>query len=146
MEETEKKRLIEFQLENLLDTLESESKKNNIQQFKWFIDTISLDYQKEPGLYRKCIEDLLSINYLKDDKYKEEARQICEYYYNRARGIIYDETSYINDYRKKHYKQLNVDIPKELMKEFELALKFTNQTKKKFIINCINDFLDKLEK
>ena len=145
MEEKVEKKLIEYQLETLLDLLKESIENKNIFQFKWFIETVSSDYKNEKGLYKKCIEDLTSIKYYSDEDYIKEASLICEYYLNRANGTIYDQTFYIKKYRKEHYKQLNVDVPKILMKQFEECLKYCNLTKKEFIINSINDFVNDIK-
>lgn len=52
----------------------------------------------------------------------------------------FNQVNYINQYRKEHYKQLNVDVPKHIMKEFEENLKKNGLNKKNFIINTIIEY------
>lgn len=146
-EEINKKKLINSQLENLISMLnEADKKEDNIESFKWFISIVSEDYKEQKGLYKKCISELLNIQDLNNIDYLESAKDICNYFYNCSNGKIYDETTYVNKYRKEHYKQLNVDIPISLMEDLEHCLKYTGQTKKQFIIKAINEFLNNCKK
>ena len=147
MDEISEKKLINFQLENLLQMLE-ESNENNktIEKFKWFVETVYNEYQTQKGLYKKCINELFNIKDLNNVAYLESAKDICSYFYDCSCGKIYNETIYTNEYRKKHYKQLNVDIPISLMEDFEHCLKHADITKKQFVIQSINEFINKIHK
>lgn len=52
----------------------------------------------------------------------------------------FNQTNYINQYRKEHYKQLNVDVPIDMMEEFEQNLKKNKTSKKSFIISTIIEY------
>ena len=147
MKEKNEKSLANFQLENLLEMLnDANNDKNKIKSFKWFIETLYSDYKEQKGFYKKCINELLNIKDLNDVDYLESAKDICSYFYDCSNGKIYNETFYTNQYRKKHYKQLNVDIPISLMEDFEHCLKYTGQSKKQFVIKAINEFLNNCKK
>lgn len=147
MEEAKEKSLAKFQLEGLIDMLNNAKKDiENIKSFRWFVETVYEDYKEQKGLYKKCLNELLNIKNLNDEDYIRAALDICNYYYDCSIGKIYNSTVYNNDYRKKHYKQLNVDIPISLMEDFENCLKMTKQTKKEFIMKSINDFINNLKK
>ena len=147
MDEKSEKTLINFQLENLIEMLtKADEDEKNIESFKWFVEMVYNDYKMQKGLYRKCINELLNIRNLNSTAYLESAKDICSYFYDCSCGKIYDETIYTNEYRKKHYKQLNVDIPISLMEDFEHCLKCADITKKQFIIQSINNFINDCNK
>ena len=59
------------------------------------------------------------------------------------KGKSYYKVKYDNDIRKKYTKQLNMDIDKELMEEFNKCLKKNNHTKKSVIVKAIEDYIAK---
>ena len=51
-------------------------------------------------------------------------------------------TKYLNQYRKDRFKQLNVDIPLQMMEDFETILKAKKTNKRQFIQKSIIDYIN----
>ncbi|MBR2248686.1 MAG: hypothetical protein IKE89_03470 [Bacilli bacterium] len=54
----------------------------------------------------------------------------------------FNQIKYIQDYNKEHYKQVKIDLPIELFEKFNKKLKEEKKTKRQFIIDCINNYLN----
>lgn len=120
-------------------------KMNDEQKIRSFINQIEPSTYSQTGMYKRCIEDLkrISVSGLKGQRYVYEIKQTCQLYLDYATGELYNKTKYDNDYRKRHYKQLNVDVPIETMKEFEKKLKEEKKIKKEIILKWIEDYIEK---
>lgn len=55
----------------------------------------------------------------------------------------FNQNEYINDYKKKHYKQFRVDLKTEDMEELNVLLKGLGLTKSQFLKNAIQDLKQK---
>lgn len=55
-------------------------------------------------------------------------------------------TKYLNDYRKKRFKQISVDIPIKTAEEFNETLKKEKISKRQFFLKAILDFIDSHKK
>ena len=93
-------------------------------------------------MYAKCIEEIKELD-KNNDKFIENYKIICDIYLNMEKGKTYYKVKYDNDIRKKYTKQLNMDIDKELMDEFNKCLKKNNHTKKIVIVKAIEDYIAK---
>ncbi len=109
-------------------------------------------YQTEFGdieansLYVKCIYELKNIDNLEGIEYKKAAKDICKHYLLYAKGDMFYNTKYHTDFRKEKYKQLNLDIPKDIMEKFDYYLKKNKDTKKSVILKAINKYIEDNEK
>lgn len=96
-----------------------------------------LELLKEEQRKSKNMEEILEYN----QKCLNSAKEICEYYMEPFRLSKYNPSKYTTQYRKEHYKQLNVDLFPEDKDAFVEAVKYNNQTIKnvlrEFILNYI---------
>ena len=119
----------------IISMLKEWIEEGKITNVRNYIAHMSFSESEKNALYAKCIMELSNI---KDStKYIEIARNICVHYLDLASGKKFYQTNYNNAYRKEHYKQLNVDIPKEIMEEFEKNLANNRKNKKEFILESI---------
>ena len=130
----------EHMLKNILFVIEQMDDEFKIRDY---IVKIEPRTYAQMGTYTRCINDLklLSQTDIRGEKYINQAKEICKYYLEYATGKKYSATKVANDYRKQHYKQLNVDIPKEIMEDFELCLKERGEIKKQVILQFIKDYI-----
>lgn len=113
----------------------------NIDEIKEYLATASFNDVEKKALYVKFIEELKKIiEKENEDNFNLIALKLCDRYLNIATGKTFNQTKYTNDYRKERYKQLNVDVPIDVMKEFEDNLKEHNINKKTYILNCIINY------
>lgn len=131
-------------IKNIISVIE---KMEDEQKIRDFINQMESSTYSKMGIYKECIDNLkaLSLSSLKGQKYVCEIKKICQYYLEYAVGKRFNKTKYDNDYRKEHYKQLNVDVPKDKMETFENILKENKTTKKKVILDFIDDYIKKEE-
>ena len=118
------------------------TKEIDIDFVKGHINELCSVQANDKGIYSRCIYDMNCHSYLDGNKYLNLLIRIYKYYYPYITGEKYDAIRYNNEFRKKHYKQLNVDVPIELMNEFQETLKKKNISKKQFIYKVINDFVE----
>lgn len=128
--------------EFLISTLKEIAEKEKEENVKFFIDNIELNNNEKNSLYAKCINEIKKVD-KNNDKFIENYKIICDKYLNMEKGKSYYKVKYDNDIRKKYTKQLNMDIDKELMEEFNKCLKKNNHTKKSVIVKAIEDYIAK---
>ncbi len=109
---------------------------------KDYIKEFSYKEAEKNALYVKCVEELKKIEYLQGLEYRKTAMDICNYYLELSNGKRFNQVTYNNEYRKKHYKQLNIDIPIEKMEEFEKKLSQNHQTKKEIVLEWIDEYIN----
>lgn len=131
----------EHMIKNILSAIDG---MENEEKIRNYIKNIEPSTYSQMGIYTRCINDLklISDSDLKGDKYLCRIKQTCQNYLEYAIGIKYNATQYSNSYRKEHYKQLNVDIPKDIMDQFEKCLKENQQIKKNVILDFITEYID----
>lgn len=103
------------------------------------------DYEKN-ALYVKCVLELKNIDNLQGLEYRKAAMDICDYYLDLASGNRFNKVKYDNELRKEKYRQLNLDMPKDLMDDFDYYLKQNNHTKKSVIQKAIEDYINSNKK
>ena len=54
----------------------------------------------------------------------------------------FNQKEYIKEYKKTHYKQFKCDLPINLNAELEKKLKTEGKTKKQFLLDAINNYLN----
>lgn len=118
-------------------------------KIKQYINEMNLEEYPKEGAYAQCI-DYLKRN-INDFNHQDKtnlviAIEICDYYLKFAKGEIYNPIKYKTDFRKEKYKQLNLDMPKEIMEKFDYYLKQNNHTKKSVIQKAIQDYITENEK
>ncbi len=128
--------------EFLISTLKEIAEEKNEEEVKKFVDLIDFNDNEKNSLYAKCIEEIKELD-KNNDKFIENYKIICDIYLNMEKGKTYYKVKYDNDIRKKYTKQLNMDIDKELMDEFNKCLKKNNHTKKSVIVKAIEDYIAK---
>lgn len=118
-------------------------KTKTIGSLKEYIYIEEKKYNQSKSLYAQCVKEIYK-DYLSDDsRFLQSCMLNLNRYLSYATGEIYNSTIYNNDYRKKHYKQLNVDIPIDKMEKFEKKLTENNKTKKEVILEWIDKYIEK---
>ncbi len=119
---------------------------DSLSDFKTFIIDITFSENEKYSLYAKCVEELKKINDLENIMYIKKAKEICTYFLEIATGIRNNPIKNHTENRKKKYKQLNLDMPIDLMERFEKCLDKNNHQKKPIIKRAIEEYLKENEK
>lgn len=121
---------------------------NNYKKVCEFINNIDLSNYPLKGLYAQCVSDLkLLISTSLDDVVAcKKIEGICNYYLECALGQRYNPLKKHTESRKEKYRQLNLDIPKKIMDDFDECLKKNEQTKKSVILQAIQNYIDENRK
>lgn len=116
-------------------------RKKTIDSLKEYVEIEEKKYKFSKSLYARCIKEIYKFLHLENDQFIRSCMYCVNEYLSYATGKVYNSTVYNNDYRKKHYKQLNIDIPIEIMEEFEEKLKKEKKSKKEVILNLIENYI-----
>lgn len=136
----------EFFIRNILEVINQMTQEQLGAFLKDYIEDIDLKESEKNSLYGKCVNELKKIEKNSIKEYCEAAESICNYYLELSIGKRYYKNKYDNEFRKEKYKQLNMDIPKEIMEEFEYYIEKNKDTKKAIIVEAINNYIDKNKK
>lgn len=119
---------------------------DNEDRLREFLKNMELSNYPSTGQYAQCIYDIKQCaNAVFPDKsFKIAIIDICSYYLDYAKK--HDPIKKHTDSRKEKYRQLNLDMPKDLMDKFDNCLKENKQTKKEVITKAINDYISKKKK
>ncbi len=118
----------------------------SVDFLKQHIKELSNNQPNDRGIYSRCIHEMDHCSYLEGKKYLNLLIRIYKDFYLYITGEKYDAIRYNNEFRKKHYRQLNIDLPIELMNDFELILKEKNISKKQFIYKVVDNFVKENKK
>lgn len=93
----------------------------------------------------KDMESILELN----QNFLNQAKHICQQYIEPLKIQRYNSTKYTTQYRKEHYKQLNVDLLPEDKDAFVEAVEYNGkkikQVLREFILNYISETNKKKE-
>lgn len=122
---------------NAINNLENEEK------LREFLRNIELSKYPSTGSYAQCLKNInqLANVVFPDKSFKDSITQICYYYLDYAKR--HDPIKKHTNSRKEKYRQLNLDMPKELIDQFDKCLEKNNQTKKEVITKAIKDYINK---
>ncbi|MDD6223638.1 MAG: hypothetical protein PUB18_01390 [bacterium] len=129
-------------IRNMLLLIEQMTEQNLEEEIKKYVDELEFGDVEQNSLYVKCIFALKQISHLTGEKYKEKAQRICQDYLSYE---IDNPIKYQSNFRKEKYKQLNLDIPKDVMERFDQCLERTGHTKKSVILKAIEDYIHENE-
>ncbi len=118
----------------------------SLDDFKKFIADITFSKNEKNSLYAKCVDELKKISDLENIMYLKKARETCNYFLEIATGKRNNPIKKHTENRKKKYKQLNLDMPRDLMIRFEKCLDKNDHKKKPVIKKAIEDYLKENEK
>lgn len=131
--------------EFLITTMKEIAEEKNVENVKMYLNSIDIADNEKNSLYAKCVMVLKELDQ-NNKNFLKNYIETCDSYLNLAKGKYFNKVKYDNELRKKNTKQLNIDIDKEIMKEFEECLKKNNQTKKSVILKAIEDYIEKSKK
>lgn len=103
---------------------------------------VLLEVLKEEQKKTKNMDEILENN----QKCLDSAKEICEHYMEPFGQFRYNPNKYTVQYRKEHYKQLNVDLFPEDKEAFVEAVKYNKQTIKNVLRNFILNYISETEK
>ena len=149
-----------YQLELVYNKVCSANK--SISSIEELNKAIAILYRNVPWnmrSYGECLRELENLLFKLNDKrrllrdipiileenqsFLEEAKEICKKYMNPLRVQGYNASKYTTQYRKEHYKQLNVDLFPEDKEAFVKAVEYNGDKIKnvlrKFILNYISE-------
>lgn len=133
-----------IKLKTLHELIEQVRKEEKTEEYlKEYIYIEEKKYKLSKSLYALCIKEIYKYKDSKNINFLQSCMFNCNEFLSYATGVKYNSTVYNNDYRKKHYKQLNVDIPKDKMEKFEKKIKENNTTKKDLVIKWIDEYIEK---
>lgn len=133
-------------IRNMLTLVEHMLEQKREDEMKKYIYELEFSDAEKNSLYAKCIYQLKRAGNLSGKEYEDTIKEICYWY------LAYETEESRNpikrhvNLRKKKYKQLNLDMPKELMEQFEQCLKANNTTKKAVIKKAIENYIEESEK
>jgi len=137
----------EYFIRNLIFSLNQFTDKyveQQIKDFKQFINNISFSESEKNSLYAKCVVQLKSIENYDMEMYLSLAMSICTNFLNMSTSS--NPLKKHTDSRKEKYRQLNLDMEKELMDSFDECLKKNNHTKKQIIKEAIQRYITESDK
>lgn len=133
-------------IRNILALVEHMLEQNLEEDVKKYINELEFNDAEKNSLYAKCIYQLKSVERLSGKEYAEALKEICHWYLEYETEESRNPIKRHVNLRKKKYKQLNLDMPKELMEQFETCLKANKTTKKAVIKKAIENYIAENEK
>ncbi len=126
----------------ILNMLKKWIEEGQVSTVRQYVTSTEFSETERKALYARCINDLKKITDLSDEEFKNKSIKLCDDYLDLAKGYTFSKSQYNNEYRKRVYKQLNVDVPMETMQEFERVLIKNKTNKKTVIMEAIKKYID----
>lgn len=153
-----------YQLELIQNKIKNTNKSiTSINELGNMINTLSKNVPWNMNQYSKCLYELKyefeqlkyeereahnDINKIlnNNENFLIKAKDICNHYIEPLKEIKYNPNKYTTQYRKDHYKQLNIDLFPEDKEAFVEAVKYNHDTIKNVLRAFILKYIEDTEK
>jgi hypothetical protein len=135
---------------------------SSIEELNKAIEILSRNAPWNMKSYGKCLSELESLLFKLNDKrrvlreidaileenhsFLEEAKEICKKYMDPLKEQRYSPSKYTTQYRKEHYKQLNVDLFPEDKEAFVKAVEYNGDKIKNVLRTFILVYIAETDK